>query len=59
VRYRIEFSPEADDHVASLRARDRAMLLDAVGRQLLYEPTRHTRHRKPLRPNPVAQYRLR
>jgi len=59
VAYRIEFSPEADDHVASLRARDRAMLLDAVGRQLLHEPTQHTRHRKPLRPNPVAQHRLR
>lgn len=28
-------------------------------RKLLYEPTRETRNRKPLRPNPVAQYRLR
>ena len=57
--YRIEVSPEAGDHIASLSARDRATVLDAIGKQLPHEPTRPTRSRKPLRPNPVAQYRLR
>jgi len=57
--YRVEFSPEADDHVASLKAHQRARLLDAIERQLAHQPTIETRHRKPLRPNAVAQYRLR
>jgi mRNA-degrading endonuclease RelE of RelBE toxin-antitoxin system len=59
VTYRIEFSPEADDHIASLTARDRATLLDAVGGQLVHEPTVETGRRKPLRPNPIAEFRLR
>ena len=57
--YRVDFSPEADDHIASLKAHERARLLDAIARQLAHQPTIQTRHRKPLRPNPVAQYRLR
>ena len=57
--YRIELSPEAGDHIARLSARDRAIVLDAIGEQLAHEPSAPTRNRKPLRPNPVAQYRLR
>lgn len=57
--YRIDFSPEADEHIAGLKAHERPRLLDAIARQLTHEPTLETRHRKPLRPNPVAQYRLR
>ena len=57
--YRIELSPEAGDHIAGLSARDRAIVLDAIGEQLAHEPSLPTRNRKPLRPNPVAQYRLR
>jgi mRNA-degrading endonuclease RelE of RelBE toxin-antitoxin system len=30
-----------------------------IARQLAHQPTVETRNRKPLRPNPVAQYRLR
>lgn len=56
--YRIELSPEAGDHIAGLSARDRAIVLDAIGEQLAHEPSLPTRNRKPLRPNPVAQYRL-
>jgi mRNA-degrading endonuclease RelE of RelBE toxin-antitoxin system len=59
VVYRIDFSPEADEHIAQLKAHDRATLLDAIARQVAHQPTLETRHRKPLRPNPVAQYRLR
>ena len=57
--YRIDFSPEADEHIARLKAHARARLLDAIARQLARQPTVETRDRKPLRPNPVAQYRLR
>jgi hypothetical protein len=32
--YRLEFSPEADDHIAALTARQRALLFDVVSRQL-------------------------
>ena len=57
--YRVEFTPEAVDHLARLRAHERARVLDAVGRHLAHSPTGETRNRKPLRPNPVAEYRLR
>ena len=57
--YRIEYSPEAEDHLALLTARQSTMVLDAVVRQLSHEPTKETRNRKPLRPNPVAAFKLR
>ncbi len=59
VRYRIEFTPEADDHFAKLTARDRSTLADAIERQLVYQPAVTTRNRGPMEPNPIAQYRLR
>jgi hypothetical protein len=34
-------------------------ILAAIDRQLLHEPLRETRHRKPLRPNPIAPWELR
>jgi hypothetical protein len=34
-------------------------VLDAVGGQLVHEPLRETRNRKPLRPNPLAPWELR
>jgi mRNA-degrading endonuclease RelE of RelBE toxin-antitoxin system len=49
VSYEIRFSAEADVQVAELTARRRARLLDAVDRQLLHEPTKETRNRKPMR----------
>ena len=42
-----------------LTARERKTVLDAIGRQLLHEPLKETRHRKPLRPNPIAPWELR
>jgi len=49
VPYDIRFSDEADKQIATLTARQRARLLDAVDRQLLHEPTKETRNRKPMR----------
>jgi hypothetical protein len=34
-------------------------VLDAIDRQLGNDPLRETRHRKPLRPNPIAPWELR
>ena len=35
------------------------MALDGITRQLMHEPLKETRHRKPLRPNPIAPWELR
>ncbi|MBI2358003.1 MAG: type II toxin-antitoxin system RelE/ParE family toxin [Deltaproteobacteria bacterium] len=57
--YIIEYSPESEDHLQGLTARQRKTVLDTVDRQLLHEPTTETRNRKPMRPNPVAPWELR
>ena len=57
--YAIEFTPEADDHLAGLSARDRARILDELERQLVHQPSVETRNRKPMRPNPLAPWELR
>lgn len=59
VAYSVEFTPEAEEHLASLRAHDRARLLDEIETQLVDEPARETRNRKPMRPNPRAPWELR
>jgi len=57
--YRIEYSPETDQHLRVLTARQRAAVFDAVDDQLAYQPTVETRNRKPMRPNPLAPWELR
>lgn len=57
--YRIEYSPEAEDHLRALTARHRSIVLNAVEEQLVHEPTVETRNRKPMRPNPIAPWELR
>ena len=57
--YRIEYDPEAEDHLAALTARDESIVLDSVVRQLEHQPTVVTRNRKPMRPNPLAPWELR
>ncbi|GFP31905.1 mRNA interferase RelE/StbE [Candidatus Hakubella thermalkaliphila] len=57
--YHIEYSPEAEEHLRTLPARQQAIVLDAVDKQLLHEPTVETRNRKPMRPNPLAPWELR
>jgi len=42
-----------------LTARQKAIVLDAVDDQLMYQPTVETKNRKPMRPNPVAPWELR
>lgn len=57
--YRIEYSPETEEHQGFLTARQRATLLDGVEERLSYEPAVETRNRKPMRPNTLALWELR
>lgn len=57
--YSVRFAASAEEHFAQLPARQRSIVLDAVRKQLLHEPVRETRNRKPLRPNPLAPWELR
>ena len=57
--YRIEYSPDAEDHLRALKVREQRSVLDSVDRQLSYQPAVETRNRKPMRPNPLAPWELR
>jgi mRNA-degrading endonuclease RelE of RelBE toxin-antitoxin system len=57
--HRIEFAAEARNQLHGLSCRDRAMVLVAAREQLVHEPGRPTRNRKPMRPNPLAPWVLR
>lgn len=57
--YRIEYSPDAEDHLRALTARQQRIVLDAVDEQLVHQPLLETRNRKPMRPNPLAPWELR
>jgi mRNA-degrading endonuclease RelE of RelBE toxin-antitoxin system len=57
--YVIEYSPEAEEHLQGLTARQRKIVFDTVDRQLLNQPNVETKNRKPMRPNPVAPWELR
>jgi mRNA-degrading endonuclease RelE of RelBE toxin-antitoxin system len=59
VAYAIEFAESVRSHLRAVAARERAMVLDAIERQLVHGPLKETRHRKPLRPNPVAPWEFR
>ena len=59
LRYRIEYSPDAEDHLRTLTARQQRIVLDGVDRLLSHQPTVETRNRKPMRPNPLAPWELR
>lgn len=57
--YKIEFADCVKEHFKHLNSSQRSLLMDGIGKQLLYEPLKETRNRKPLRPNPVAPWELR
>lgn len=59
MKYRIIYSPETEDHLCVLTARQQSIVLDAVDRQLAHQPMLGTRHRKPMRPNTLAPWELR
>ena len=57
--YRIEYSPEVENHLCSLTTRLQAIVLDTIEKKLTYQPTIETKNRKPLRPNLLALWELR
>jgi mRNA-degrading endonuclease RelE of RelBE toxin-antitoxin system len=59
VPYKVEFAESVEAHLRALTARDRGTTLAAIERQLVHEPLRETRNKKPLRPNPIAPWELR
>jgi mRNA-degrading endonuclease RelE of RelBE toxin-antitoxin system len=59
LRYRIEYSPDAEEHLRALTIRQQRIVLDTVDRQLVLQPTAETKNRKPMRPNPLAPWELR
>jgi mRNA-degrading endonuclease RelE of RelBE toxin-antitoxin system len=59
LKYRIEYSPETEEHLRYLTKRQQVTVLDNVEKQLKYQPNIETRNRKPMRPNPVAPWELR
>lgn len=59
MKYRIEYSPETEEHLRYLTKRQQVTVLDNVEKQLKYQPNIETRNRKPMRPNPVAPWELR
>ncbi len=58
-RFRIEYTPEALEHLKALSPGDQRRIQDGVDSQLAHEPTTATRNRKLLRANPVAPWELR
>lgn len=57
--YKLAFAASVVEHLDCLTAAERKTVLTAIERQLLHEPTKETRNRNPLRPNPVAPWELR
>ena len=57
--YSIELSEDVGRHLSTLTARQRRMVVEAMEQQLRRQPTVPTRHRKPLRENPLASWQLR
>jgi mRNA-degrading endonuclease RelE of RelBE toxin-antitoxin system len=57
--FSIEFAKSVKKQIRQLTADKRALLIDAIEKQLSYEPMIETRNRKPLRPNPIAPWELR
>jgi mRNA-degrading endonuclease RelE of RelBE toxin-antitoxin system len=57
--YRVEYSPDAEDHLRALTTRQQRVVLDTVDKQLVHQPTVEARNRKRMRPNPFAPWELR
>jgi len=56
--YIVDYSPEAETHLRQFTARQQRTVIDTVDRQLLNQPNVETRNKKPMRPNPVAPFRI-
>lgn len=59
MKYAIEYTPDAVEHLSTLTARQHSIVLDGVDEQLAHQPAVETRNRKKMRPNPIAPWELR
>jgi mRNA-degrading endonuclease RelE of RelBE toxin-antitoxin system len=59
MKYAIELSSAAESNLDDLPAYDRKIIVDAMAKHLTHQPTKPTRNRKQLRPNPMATWELR
>jgi len=57
--YTIEFAASVKAQFHALTVRQRSIILDAIGKQLVHEPLVETRNRTLLCPNPLAPWELR
>ena len=57
--YRVDFVADVHKQLRGLTAGQRALVFEAIEKQLRHEPFAETRNRKPLRPNPIASWELR
>jgi mRNA-degrading endonuclease RelE of RelBE toxin-antitoxin system len=59
LNFEIVFSPEAEDHLRTLKKNQQVAVLETIERQLCHQAIVETRNRKPMRPNPLATWELR
>lgn len=57
--YEIEYTQVALDDLKWFRKQEQKTIVQAIDTQLTYEPTVQTRNRKPMRPNEIAEWKLR
>jgi mRNA-degrading endonuclease RelE of RelBE toxin-antitoxin system len=58
MKFDIELSKDASEHLMPFSARERKTLLDAIEEQLTFEPEVPTKKRKEMRQNPLAAWEL-
>ena len=59
MEFRIEYSPESEQHPRQLTTRQQAVILDEIEKQRQHDPVEKTRNRKRMQPNPVPPWELR
>ncbi len=57
--YDIEFSDTANQDLKWFKKHEQNIILDGIAENLRYEPNIETRNRKPMDPNPIAEWELR
>lgn len=59
MKFGLRFAREVYWHLRSLSARDQALVLQTIQKQLTNQPDVQTRNRKRMLPNPIAPWELR
>ena len=57
--YQIELTDDALEDLKWFKKSEQTLILDTIEEQLSWEPTKETKHRKPLRPNDLSKWELR